>query len=98
MLRYADGGKPVHRVCVGGGACADMLVDVRDAGFDTFVTSDCRYNQFWDARDLGVSIIDAGHFYTENPVCAVLAEKIANAFPEVSVRISQNHADCMKFF
>ena len=98
VLRYADGGKPVHRVCVGGGACADMLVDVRDAGFDTFVTSDCRYNQFWDARDMGLNLIDAGHFYTENPVMYVLAEKLRRAFPELSVGISQTHGDVMKFF
>lgn len=97
-IRYADGGKPVCRVAVGGGSCGGALYEVAQAGCDTFVTADVKYNQFWDARDLGVNIIDAGHFYTENPVCAVLAEKIANAFPEVSVRISQNHVDCMKFF
>ena len=29
---------------------------------------------------------------------AVLAAKIAAAFPEVEVKISKTHADCMKFF
>ena len=97
-LRYADGGKPVHKVCVGGGACGSELMDAYKAGCDTFVTADVKYNQFWDARDLGMTIIDAGHFYTENPVCAVLAEKIAKAFPEIKVILSETHSDCMKFF
>ena len=56
------------------------------------------YNQFWDAKELGLNLIDAGHFHTENPVVAVLAEKIAAAFPEVEVKISKTHEDCMKFF
>ena len=97
-LRYADGGKPVRNVAVGGGACASELMDAVRAGCDTFVTSDVKYNQFWDARDLGLNLIDAGHFYTENPVTAYLAEKIAAAFPEVEVKISETHRDCMKFY
>lgn len=98
VLRYADGGKEVRKVAVGGGACSDMLADVAFAGYDTFVTSDCKYNGFWDAHDLGLNLIDAGHFYTENPVVAALAEKLRNAFPGVSVEISRTHKDIMKFF
>ena len=97
-LRYADGGKPVHRVCVGGGACGSELMDAYRAGCDTFVTADVKYNQFWDAKDLGMSIIDAGHFHTENPVVKVLADKIAAAFPKIQVIVSKTHTDCAKFF
>ncbi len=97
-LRYVDGGKPVRKVAVGGGACASELMDAYRAGCDTFVTSDVKYNQFWDAKDLGLNLIDAGHFYTENPITACLAEKIAAYFPEVEVKISETHRDCMKFY
>ena len=97
-LRYADGGKPVHKVCVGGGACGSELMDAYKAGCDTFVTADVKYNQFWDAKDLGMSIIDAGHFYTENPVVQVLADKIQTAFPEIRVIVSKTHTECAKFF
>lgn len=97
VLRYADGGRSVHRVAVGGGSCGDGLYDVLEAGCDTFVTADIKYNQFWDAADLGLNLIDAGHFYTENPVCAVLADRLRQQFPEVEVVLS-NHSDCMKFF
>lgn len=97
-LRYVDGGKPVHRVAVGGGACAGELQDAVKAGCDTFVTSDIKYNQFWDAQDLGLNLIDAGHFYTENPITAFLAEEIAATFPDLEVKISETHADCMKFY
>ena len=79
-LRYVDGGKPVRRVAVGGGSCADE-----------------RYNQFWDAHDLGLNLIDAGHFYTENPVTRVLADTLKRAFPDISVKISETHTDCMKY-
>ena len=97
-LRYVDGGKPVRKVAVGGGSCAGSMLDAKAAGCDTFVTSDIRYNQFWDAQDLGLTLIDAGHFATENPIVSVLAEKIAAAFPEIAVKISETHGDCIKYY
>jgi len=97
-LRYVDGGKSVSKVAVGGGACASGMMDAYHAGCDTFVTSDVKYNQFWDAQDLGINLIDAGHFYTENPITACLAETISAAFPEIEVKISETHRDCMKFY
>ena len=97
-LRFVSGGKDVRKVAVGGGSCAGAMYEVAAAGGDTFVTSDVKYNQFWDARDLELNLIDAGHFHTENPVVSVLAAKLAEAFPEVEVKISESHWDCMKYY
>jgi dinuclear metal center YbgI/SA1388 family protein len=97
-LRYVDSGKPVSKVAVGGGACAGGMMDAVRAGCDTFVTSDVKYNQFWDAQTMCLNLIDASHFATENPIVSVLADKIAAAFPEIEVKISEKHHDCMKFY
>ena len=97
-LRYASAERRVHHVAVGGGACGEEWPAALNAGCDTFVTSDVRYNDFWDARDAGLTIIDAGHFYTENPVCGYLKEVLSGTFPELNLVVSQKHRDCMKFY
>ena len=97
-VRYAPASEKVHRVAVGGGACADEWELALSAGCDTFVTADAKYNDFWDARDAGLTLIDAGHFYTENPVCTYLQQILQEAFPEIRVVLSQVHQDCMKFY
>ena len=97
-LKFVDSGKPVTKVAVGGGACAGFLKQAAATGCDTFVTADTRYNQFWDAKAMGIHLIDAGHFHTENPVCAVLAAKLQAAFPEICVVLAQNHTDCADFY
>ena len=97
-LKYVDGGKPVRRVAVGGGACAGEMKKAAETGCDTFVTADLRYNHFWDAKALGLNLIDAGHFHTENPVCAYLAGMLQKGFPDLTVQTSKEHADCAKFF
>lgn len=97
-LRYVYSGKPVKKVAVGGGSCASEMMDAVAAGCDTFVTADVKYNQFWDAQDLGLNLIDAGHFHTENPIVPALAEKLRATFPEIEVKISETHTDCMKYY
>lgn len=97
-LKFVDCDKPVRKVAVGGGSCGGALALAADAGCDTFVTADIKYNQFWEAKDRGINLIDAGHFHTENPVCAYLADKLAAAFPEITVKLSQKHDDCANFF
>ena len=97
-LRYTNGNKPVHKVAVGGGACASELQQVIDSGCDTFVTADVRYNQFWDAQNAGIHLIDAGHFHTENPVCDYLVAQLQAAFPDITVTKSACHTDCAEFY
>lgn len=92
-VRFSDGGRPVEKVAVGGGACGSMMEDAIGAGCDTFVTADLKYNQFLDARALGLNLLDAGHFPTENVVCAPLADRLSKAFPELSVSLSQVHRE-----
>ncbi len=96
-LRYANAGRPVRRVAVCGGAGSSYLSLVRQLGCDTYVTGDVRYNGFWDAVDLGINLIDAGHFPTENVVCPVLQSCLQTAFPSVRCMISRVHGDVIRF-
>jgi dinuclear metal center YbgI/SA1388 family protein len=96
-VRLVDGGKPVHTVAVGGGSCGGMLHDAIAQGCDTFVTADVKYDGFLDAKALGINLIDAGHYPTENVVCPVLQNWISDAFPEVDVMISKCHKEVFSY-
>ena len=96
-LRYADGCRPVHRVAVGGGACSGFTEQLQKAGYDTFVTADIKYNGFIDAEQMGINIIDAGHFATENPVVWMLRDRLAAQFPDVTALVSETHRDATRF-
>lgn len=96
-VRWANGKHPVRRVAVGGGSCSDALPRVAALGYDAFVTADCKYNAFAEAAALGVTLIDAGHFETENPVCTYLAAQLRAAFPQLAVFLSKTQSDCINF-
>lgn len=97
-LRYYDSGKEVSRIAVLGGAGGDALYDAAKKGCDTFVTADVKYHQFLDAARLGINLIDADHFCTENPVIPILAEKLADKFPDVRFKISERHHALISFY
>lgn len=96
-VRFCDAGQPIHRVAVGGGACGKMMDSAIAKGADAFVIGDCSYDLMQRAQSLGLTLVDAGHFPTENPVAAVFADKISEAFPQLTSVVSERHADCIQF-
>lgn len=96
-VRFCDGGKPIHRVAVGGGACGKMMDDAKAKGADAFVIGDCSYDLMQRAQSIGLTLVDAGHFPTENPIAAVFAEQLVGAFPQLRTMVSERHADCIQF-
>jgi len=97
-LRYVDVGRPVHRIAVCGGAGGSLLMNAVELGCDTFITGDVKHNVFIDAGELGINLIDAGHFPTENVVLPYLAGALLEAFPNLDVRISDTHAQPEQFY
>ena len=92
-LRCADGGKPVHRVAVGGGSCGSMLADAVAVGCDAFVTADVKYDQYLEAKAMGLTLMDAGHYATESVVCPYLVRELGTRFPEVEVVLTRIHRE-----
>lgn len=82
-LKYTVGSRPVRTVALCGGAGADLLLDAVAAGADAFVTSDTKHHQLLLAKELGITLVDAGHFNTENVVIEPLAQKLQMQFPSV---------------
>lgn len=92
-VRFVDAGRPVECVAVGSGACGSMLADVAAVGCDTFVTADVKYDQYLEARALGINLIDAGHYPTEHVVCIPLADRLVAQFPDLRVTVSSRHKE-----
>ncbi len=86
-VRATLGKSPVKRLAVCGGAGSDMLDLAVSLGADAFVTADVKHHEFLAAQALGVTLIDGGHFSTENPMMPVLAERLNRAFGKDGVEV-----------
>ncbi len=75
-VSYTDSGRPAFRVAVLGGSGSDDIKAAIKAGADTYVSGELKYHDMTDSAEIGINLLAAGHFYTENPVCHVLKEVI----------------------
>ncbi len=79
-VSVADSGKTIKKVALCGGAGADFMHDVANSGCDAYITGEAKHHEFLEAKSIGLTLITAGHFETENPVVAVLTQKLRKNF------------------
>ena len=60
-----DAGLPVCRVAVVGGSGKSEIEAAVAAGADTLLSGRLSYETVNEARELGINLVEAGHFYTE---------------------------------
>ena len=88
-----DAGKPVKRLAVISGAGGSLFADAIAMGADCLLTGEANHHHAIDAKRLGLSLIAAGHYATEFPVTAAVAEKLRAALPELDVLVSTENRD-----
>lgn len=79
-VRLADTSRAIRTVALCGGAGSDFLKEAKAAGCDAYITGDASHHDFLNALDMGIALLAAGHFETENPVVEVLAKKLSDRF------------------
>ena len=87
QVLVSNAGRSVYRVAVLGGSGSDDVKAAERAGADTYLSGELKHNWLTDAPERGMNLVAAGHFYTENPVCARLRELIREADGKVQVDI-----------
>lgn len=81
-VRYTDGKKEITRVAVCSGSGGSMLGDVMKTDVDAYITADVKHSQFIAAANNGFTLLDCGHFETEDiivsPLCKMLSEQLSD--------------------
>lgn len=93
QVKFADTGKPVQRLAVISGAGGSLFAEALAVGADCLLTGEANHHHACDAKRLGLSLIAAGHYATEFPVTAAVAEKLRAALPGVEVLVSTVNKD-----
>lgn len=87
-VRIANAYTPVKRVAIVGGDGKDMVADAIKAGADTFVSGRISYNIMEEASERAINLIEAGHYFTEQPVTEFFSSLVAsidgNAYIEIA--------------
>lgn len=96
-LRFADSGEKIKTVAVSSGAGGSAVYDAAGLGADALVTGEIKHHEILDAVRLGVSVIDAGHYKSEDVVFEPLIEKLRAEFPDMEFIKSNDYTDCIDY-
>ena len=86
-VSLADSKREIKRVAVLGGSGDDFISEAIMRSADAYVSGELGYHPMTDAPDMGITLIEAGHFYTEMPVCEVLCDMIKKIDGSVACEI-----------
>ena len=96
-LRYTDVKPRVKTVAVASGAGGSEIFAAADEGADVLVTGEIKHHEINAADELGVNILDAGHYKTEDIVILPLKNRLEKEFSGVEFIKSAEYRDKVKF-
>ena len=73
----------IRKVAVLGGAGGDYLHPAAAAGADALVTGEAKHHEYLEAVRMGITLLDATHYATEQVVLRPLAEYLTACCPDV---------------
>lgn len=88
MIRYADGYNDVFTVAIVGGDGKDYVKPALESGADTYISGRIGYNIMEEAAEMGINLIEAGHYFTEQPVTEFFKELLFDFDPAVYAEIA----------
>ncbi len=90
-----DGGRQITRVALVGGAGGDAVLDAARAGADALVTGECNHHHALAAMQLGLCVIEAGHYETERVVLPKLIERLQRRTNDVQYSLTLLERACL---
>nr|MBQ8890851.1 Nif3-like dinuclear metal center hexameric protein [Clostridia bacterium] len=90
-VKVADACIPVQRVAVVGGDGKSYLGAALEMGADTFVSGRIGYNVMAEASEMGINLLEAGHFFTEHPVTAFFQSLLYHLDHEMYVEVRSSN-------
>ena len=90
-IRIADAYNPVKRVALLGGDGKGFVRDAISEGADTYLSGRLSYNVMEDGADMGINLVEAGHYFTEFPLTNLFSSIISNADGNAYIEIADSN-------
>ena len=76
IKKVGDTGKTIQKIGICSGSGGSLIHDAIKNGCDLLITGDIKYHDAQYAKEMGLCLIDAGHYYTEQIFSVNFSEKL----------------------
>lgn len=92
-VRYTNTNKNIKRVAVCSGSGGSFIEDAREKSADAFVIGEIKHSDILKANEFGITIVDTGHYKSENVIVEPLKNMLSEKFPSIQFFTSQIFSD-----
>lgn len=99
QLRWGGSKKSsIQRIGLCTGSGAEFIKEAAKQKADIYITGDVKYHDMQLAKELGITVVDAGHYGTEYMSQTLLKRMIENAFASQDIEVIESKAQRDFFF
>ena len=91
VVKYSDGYNTVKRVALVGGDGKDFVSDAIKCGADTYLSGRISYNILEEAAEMGINLVEAGHYFTEQPLMEFFKELLLEADGTLFIEVANSN-------
>ncbi len=92
-VRYTQSSRRIKKIAFCSGGAGYMLTDAIARGADAYFTGDTKHDQLITAKNEDITLIDCGHFHTENIVIPYLKNQLEQKLDNVEIIIADSGKD-----
>lgn len=96
-VRYIPGKRKINKVAFCSGAGGDLIYKAVKKGADAFVTGEIKHHEILSAMAAGVTVVDAGHFCTEDVVIDPLLKMLSSKFENIEFVKSNTYSNMLEY-
>lgn len=97
-VRYTEfKDKKIKTVAVCSGSGGEFYKAAYEKGADVIVTGEVKHNQIINANELGLMVVDAGHYKTENVILEPLKNMLEEKFKDSNFYLSKSFTDKINY-
>ena len=87
LIVYGDINKRINKVAVCGGSGSDFIYNAHKEESCIYITGDIKYHDAQLADELGLTLIDPGHYHTEKIILPVIKDYLIEGNNELYIEI-----------
>lgn len=92
-VRYTESSRPIKRIAFCSGGAGSMLKDAIEKNCDAYITGDTKHDQLITAKNENMTLVDCGHFHTENIVMPYVQKRLTEMLSDIEVVIAKSNTD-----
>ena len=97
-LRVVKGNDTVYKIAIINGSGQDFIGKAVAFGADCIITGDTTYHFASDYKEMGISILDVGHFASEQITFFSVMERLKEKFKDIEIVTSKVEEDPFSFY